>query len=105
MKLGLLAALAAAVLTMVVPATSSASPFIRYGVQDDAFLSPGPSLEPRLDTLDSLGVKLVRYTVDWRQVAKKKPRRAVNPDDPAYDWARTDAVMRGLRAPTGSPCS
>jgi hypothetical protein len=97
MKLGLLTALAVASV-MIVPATSSASPRIRYGVQDDAYLSAGPLLERKLETLDRVGAKLVRYTVDWRQVARRKPRRAVNPADPAYDWSRTDAVMRGLRA-------
>jgi hypothetical protein len=43
-----------------------------------------------------MGAKLVRYTVDWRRVAPKKPRRAVNPGDPAYDWTNTDAVLNGL---------
>ena len=37
----------------------------------DAYLSAGPTLQGRLDdTLDRLGAKLVRYTVDWRRVAK-----------------------------------
>ncbi|HSB38504.1 MAG TPA: hypothetical protein VLD13_05390 [Gaiellaceae bacterium] len=98
MKLAALAALAAAVVTLLLPATSEASPYIRYGVQDDAYLSPGPRLEGRLDTLDRLGAKLVRYTVDWRQIARKKPRRAVNPGDPAYDWSSADAVLTGLHA-------
>jgi hypothetical protein len=98
MKLGLLMALAAAAVVAIVPATSSASPFIRYGVQDDAFLTAGPSLASRLDTLDSMGAKLVRYTVNWRQVATRQPKRAVDPADPAYDWSNADAVLGGLRA-------
>jgi hypothetical protein len=53
-------------------------------------------LQCRLDTLDRLGAKLVRYTVDWRYIAKRKPKRAVNPGDPAYDWSDTDAVLDGL---------
>ena len=59
----LLATVAAALL---VTGTASASPFIRYGVQDDAYLSAGPSLDPNLQTLDQLGVGLVRYMVNWR---------------------------------------
>ncbi len=90
-------ALVTAVSALFVGSTAEASPFIRYGVQDDAFLAPGPSAEARIATLDRLGVKLVRYTVHWRQVARRKPARAVNPDDPAYDWAATDAVLRALR--------
>jgi len=96
MKLAVLAILAAAAVSLLLPTTSSASPYIRFGVQDDAYLSRGPRLEARLDTLDRLGAKLVRYTVDWRAIAKHKPRRAVNPGDPAYDWSNADAVLKGL---------
>lgn len=96
MKLAVLAALAAALVTLLVPATSKASPYIKFGVQDDAYLSAGPTLQGRLDTLDTLGAKLVRYTVDWRRIATRKPKRAVNPGDPAYDWTDTDAVLNGL---------
>jgi hypothetical protein len=95
MKLGLLIALAAAAL--VLPTASSASSFARFGVQDDGYLTGTASIEPRLDTLDRLGVKLVRFTVDWRQVATRKPHRALNPGDPAYDWSRIDPVLQGLR--------
>ncbi len=42
-------------------------------------------------------MKLVRFTINWRQVARKKPVRAGNPGDPAYDWSKTDAVLNGLR--------
>ncbi len=83
--------------SLTAPSGSSASPYIRYGVQDDAYLGGGQSLEPNLKTLDRLGVKLVRFTINWRQVARKKPLRAGNPGDPAYDWSKTDAVLKGLR--------
>jgi hypothetical protein len=96
MKLAVLAAFAAALVTLFLPATSQASPYIQFGVQDDAYLSTGPALQGRLDTLDTLGAKLARYTVDWRHIAKHKPKRAVNPGDPAYDWSDTDAVLNGL---------
>ena len=98
MKLALLTALAAAAVALLVPATSSASPYLRFGVQDDAYLSAGPSLQGRLDTLDGMGAKLVRYTVNWRQIATTKPRKASNPNDPAYDWSNADAVLQGLHA-------
>jgi hypothetical protein len=95
----LIGALAAGVFaaSLAVPSTSSASPYIRYGVQDDAYLGTSQSLEANLETLDRLGVKLVRFTINWRQVARRKPARAVNPGDPAYDWSRTDAILNGLR--------
>jgi hypothetical protein len=80
-------------------APASASPGVRYGVQDDAWLLHGPgSLDERIETLDGLGVDLVRFTVRWDQVARQRPRNGRSHLDPAYDWARTDAVLRGLRA-------
>lgn len=96
MKVASLAALAATAFALALPAGSPASPYVRFGVQDDSFLTGTTALEERLDKLDQLGVKLVRFTVDWRQVATRKPRRALNPGDPAYDWSRTDAVLQGL---------
>ena len=98
MKLVLLTVLAAAAITLLLPSTSSASPYVRFGVQDDAFLSAGPALQGRLDALDRMGAKLVRYTVNWRQIAVRKPRKASNPNDPAYYWANADAVLKGLHA-------
>jgi hypothetical protein len=98
MKLALLAALTVATVALLIPSTSSASPYVRFGVQDDAFLSAGPALPGRLDALDWMGAKLVRYTVNWRQIAVRKPRKASNPNDPAYDWVNADAVLKGLHA-------
>src|SRR3954452_7320937 len=96
MKLGLLGAAAAALLALVAPATSSASPSARFGVQDDAILGAGPSVDSTLDTLDVLGVRLVRFTVDWRRVAPRRPEHPLDPSDPAYDWTSTDRALDGL---------
>ena len=66
-----------------------ASPYIRYGVQDDAWIRSGPgTLEQRLDRLESLGVDLVRLNLRWSDV---EPRRG------AFDWSGYDAVLAGLR--------
>jgi hypothetical protein len=83
---------------LLVTGTASASPSIRFGVQDDAYLSGGPSLETNLETLDQLGVGLVRYMVNWRQVAPTKPRHPANPGDKAYDWTAVDATLGALHA-------
>src|SRR5919204_4365327 len=96
MKLVPLAAFAAVVVALVAPATASASRFVQYGVQDDSSLRTG-SVADKLDTLDRLGVKLVRYTLNWREIARKKPAHPMNPADKAYDWGQTDAVLQGLR--------
>jgi polysaccharide biosynthesis protein PslG len=90
--------LAALVLALAVTAGASASPFVKFGLQDDAYLSSGASLEPGLQTLDQLGVGLVRYMVNWRQVATRKPRHPANPGDPAYDWTAVDATLGALHA-------
>jgi hypothetical protein len=90
-------ALAILVVALAVTAGASASPSIRFGIQDDAYLS-GPSLEPGLLTLDQLGVGLVRYMVNWRQVATRKPRHPANPGDPAYDWSDVDKTLGALHA-------
>jgi len=62
----------------------------RFGIQDDAWLRWGPppftgpgTLEARLNTLDTLGVKLVRFTPVWREVAPREPASPTDPNDPA----------------------
>jgi polysaccharide biosynthesis protein PslG len=90
-------AFATVAVALAVTAGASASPSIRFGIQDDAYLS-GPSLEPGLLTLDQLGVGLVRYMVNWRQVATRKPRHPANPGDRAYDWRDVDATLGALHA-------
>jgi hypothetical protein len=67
-----------------------ASPYIRYGVQDDAWLQYGPgTLEDRLAELQSFGVDVVRVTVDWRAT---ETTRGV------FDWSRPDLLLDGLHA-------
>jgi hypothetical protein len=79
--------------------SATAASGVRFGIQDDAWLAYGPgTLESRLDTLDGLGVELVRYTIFWNQVAPQRPQQARSPADPAYQWAPADAVLEGLRA-------
>jgi hypothetical protein len=89
----LLLALATALLA---PAGAGAAPGIKFGIQDDAWLSAG-SLDERLPTLDRLGPDVVRYTLRWDQVARRKPTHATNQNDKAYDWRSADAVLQGLR--------
>ena len=86
-RLVVLAALAA---VFVRPAVAQSSPYIHYGVQDDAWLEYGPgALASRLDQLDALGVDIVRVTVDWR---------ATEPRPGVYDWTRTDLLLSGLQS-------
>ncbi len=79
--------------------TASASPRVTYGIQDDAWLAYGPgTIEQRVDKLDRLGVKLVRYTLRWDQIAPTQPLTPRRADDPAYQWGAADTVLPVLRA-------
>jgi hypothetical protein len=84
------AAVLAAVVVAVLPGQASASAYVRYGVQDDAWLRYGPGkLDARLDRLETLGVDLVRVNLLWSEV---EGRRGV------FDWAAYDTLLKGLRA-------
>ena len=85
-RLLLLAATVAAFLACSAPA--EASPYVRYGLQDDAWLVYGPgTLDERIAELDRIGVDLVRFTINWNQVEKVRGKRS---------WGSADAVLEGL---------
>ena len=97
-KIGLALALVTAA-ALLAAGGALASPTARMGIQDDAWLRWGPgTLAERLDTLDGLGVRTVRFTLVWREVAQHAPADGRDPADPAYDWAPFDAVLDGLHA-------
>jgi hypothetical protein len=80
--------LCALVAAALLPASAQASPYLRSGIQDDAWLSYGPTtLSERLDRVDALGADVVRVTVDWNEV---EPRRG------AESWGRYDELLNGL---------
>ena len=80
-------AVAAGVICVAGPA--AASPSVRYGIQDDAWLLYGDgTLESRVETLDRLGVELVRFTIDWSTVEARRG---------AHDWSAVDPILRGLQ--------
>ncbi|HSP73298.1 MAG TPA: beta-galactosidase, partial [Gaiellaceae bacterium] len=79
-----------AVAALAAASAALASPYVRYGVQDDAWLRYGSgTLDERAATLKSLGTDVVRYTLVWREL---EPRRGV------YDWRSADAVLDALHA-------
>jgi hypothetical protein len=100
-RLALLAALVAVVgaTAGLAPAPAGAATGVKYGVTDDAWLQSGPgTLQARLTRLRVLGVKVVRFTLNWNLVAPAKPASPADPEDAAYDWSKVDPVLTGLRA-------
>src|SRR3954466_3310348 len=80
--------LALALAALAAPASSLASPYVRYGIQDDAWLQYGPgTLESRVAQLDSLGVDVVRVTLNWRQIEARKG---------VESWQRSDDLLAAL---------
>ena len=78
---------------LLLPAASAASPYVKYGIQDDAWLEYGTgsdtTVAQRAAQLKSMGVDIVRLTINWREV---EPRRGV------YDWSIPDAALNALHA-------
>lgn len=88
-----------ALVALIAAPAADASRYVRFGVQDDAWLAAGPGdFWGRLAELDRMGVEVYRFTLRWDRVAKQKPANGRDPSDPAYNWEFADAVVRGLRA-------
>jgi hypothetical protein len=78
---------------------AEASPYVQYGIQDDAWLLGGPgTFNERLDQVDRLGVDVVRVNLRWDEIAAKRPAKPTSHLDPAYRWAAADVLLGGLRA-------
>jgi Glycosyl hydrolase catalytic core len=43
--------------------------------------------------LRSLRAGIVRITIDWSRVAPRRPKKAADPADPAYNWTAVDNVV------------
>jgi hypothetical protein len=90
--------LAALVLTLAAAPHASAASGVKFGLTDDAWLTNGPgTLDARLAKLDTLGVRVVRFTLRWDQVAHTQPTAPTDPADSAYDWSAADPVLDGLK--------
>src|SRR3954447_4453398 len=91
----LLSVLAALASLLSLPAAAGASPYIRYGVQDDAWLQYGPgTLDERLTQLDELGVDVVRVTDNWRSTEWSRG---------VYAWSRADRLPERLHEHGSEP--
>jgi hypothetical protein len=87
----------AAIVAVGAATPAYASHTAKFGVQDDAWLLYGAgTLDQRIGTLNTLGVKVVRLTLRWDQVAAKKPLNARNPDDANYVWGTFGDTLDAL---------
>jgi len=92
-----LTTLLAGVIAVGAASPALASHDAQFGVQDDAWLMYGPgTLDQRLGTLDTLGVKVMRFTLRWDQIAAKKPLNQRNPNDANYNWGAFEETLAGL---------
>ena len=81
-------ALVAFLFALLAPPADAASS-VRFGIQDDAWLTHGPgTLDERLDRLEQLGVDVVRFNLHWDRIeaVRGKP-----------NWRESDLVLMGLR--------
>jgi hypothetical protein len=80
-------------------ARADASPYVQYGIQDDAWLLGGPgAYEERLTLVEQLGVDVVRVNLRWNEIAARRPAKPSSHLDPAYRWGAADVLLDGLHA-------
>jgi hypothetical protein len=89
-RIGGILAVLAAVAALCVPA-ASASPHMLVGILDDANTLGDPA--GTFPVLKTLGVQVVRMTLNWRSAAPTQPASPRDPADPAYDWTRYDRAI------------
>jgi hypothetical protein len=95
----LLVTLVACLVALAVAQQAVAAPGVKYGLTDDAWLLHGPgSVDSRVAKLQALGVRVVRFSVRWDQVASTKPASPTDPSDTAYDWSTVDPVLDPLHS-------
>jgi len=92
---GVLAAACATALVAASAQPAHGSRYLRVGIYDEAQTLYGPV--PRTFAIfRQLHVQEVRLNLYWGGpygVAKTRPRRATNPNDPAYDWTLYDRTV------------
>lgn len=92
MWVALVAALAAGVsANAAAAATPTAAPF--RGIQDAEALEHSTDRADVFRQFAELRTSVVRLDLRWDAVAKRRPARARNPDDPAYDWLAIDEQL------------
>ena len=102
----MLAAIVALGAFLVFEARADASPYVQYGIQDDAWLLGGPgTFDERLDQVDALGADVVRVNLRWDEIAAKREAAAAAYE--AYFTLRgtCERIVERLRQGDAAPSS
>jgi len=94
-RLGVFAAVVAAVVLASGASSAGASRYLRVGIYDEAQTLYGP-VPQTFALFKQLHVQEVRLNLYWGGtygVATRRPRNATNPNDPAYNWALYDRTV------------
>jgi polysaccharide biosynthesis protein PslG len=91
-----LAITGAAAAVLALPSTGAGAV---AAVQDDVLaIAPLNEIPARVDLVKRTKAKVTRVDILWNTVAPTRPANPKNPNDPAYDWSRTDAIFTALSA-------
>lgn len=72
---------------------------LTVGVQDDQIAIVSADLIPsRVERIAASGVRFTRVDISWVEIAANRPANLADPNDPAYRWERSDAILDGLSA-------
>jgi hypothetical protein len=86
---------------LAIPATGQAGV---AAVQDDVLATaPLADIPARVEAVKATRAKVTRVDVLWSLVAPTQPAAPTDPNDPAYDWSRLDAIFTGLAAARITP--
>src|SRR5918998_3778600 len=64
---------------------------LMVGFMDDAQIYGNPTWS--FTQLRALRAGIVRVTLDWGAVARRRPARPADPADPAYNWTAVDNIV------------
>jgi hypothetical protein len=90
-----LAALAvAAIACGAIPAAASAK--LKLGITSIALQNRSPALF--YGNVNALKMSVIRTQINWKNIAKHKPKNAEDPNDPAYNWTALDKLVKDSSA-------
>jgi Glycosyl hydrolase catalytic core len=76
---------------------ASAAENMLVGFQDDESFRIRPDRAQMLDRAMQADGQIIRATVNWSLIAKRKPKNAKDPFDPAYNFRDVDELARGAQ--------